>query len=635
MNTKSSISEIKSLVPISTILRAYGSEADSKGNWPCLFSERHTNGDAHPSVTVKDYVATCWSQKCFEQADVFQLVGLKEGIHSFAEQKKRVLELAGIHKTNGNGQGPGKILVTYDYTDEAGTLLHQVCRFDPKDFRQRRPDGKGGWIWNLRDARLVLYRLPEVLNANHVLIVEGEKDVETAYCVGLPSGWAATCNPMGAGKWREEYSTYLKGKKVVILPDADEPGRRHGEQVTQALHGKAKRVDLLKLPDDAKDLSDWATGKTGADLADLLTGNSIHAYRPHPLHESNFHPVPVSELLATTPQQVSWVLDDYLAQGGLVLVAGKPKEGKSTLVYELVVKVAQGLPFLGRESHETGVLILAVEESQTDVQLRLHNLGADTLDNLYVHVGPSESNPTVFTQIIQFVQRHHIRLIVVDTLANFWRVQNENDASEVTQAVKPLLHLARQSGACVLLIHHARKSEGSYGDEIRGSGALFAAVDVALILKRHEVQTQRLLQAQSRYPETPSELVLELRETGYVALGDPASTGKAAKLTKLSAALTDEWEDAETIAKRAALSYRERYRLLDTLVTEGKALRDGKGVKGEPFRFRKNSIHAGGHSIEHESNSRKADSIHAAPPSPCTNGIPAEECQEEINLDAN
>ncbi len=95
-------------------------------------------------------------------------------------------------------------------------------------------------------------------------------------------------------------------------------------------------------------------------------------------------------------------------------------------------------------------------------------------------------------------------------------MRDENDAAEVTQAMKPLLALARDTGACVLLIHHARKSEGSYGDEIRGSGALFAAVDIAMILKRHEVQTQRVLHAISRYPETPAEIVLELRETGYV-----------------------------------------------------------------------------------------------------------------------
>ncbi|MBA7632893.1 hypothetical protein ES703_40449 [subsurface metagenome] len=58
------------------------------------------------------------------------------------------------------------IVATYDYRDESGELLYQVVRYEPKDFRQRRPDGKGGWIWNLNNTRRVLYRLQELLTAD-------------------------------------------------------------------------------------------------------------------------------------------------------------------------------------------------------------------------------------------------------------------------------------------------------------------------------------------------------------------------------------------------------------------------------------------------------------------------------------
>lgn len=360
-----------------------------------------------------------------------------------------------------------------------------------------------------------------------------------------------------------------------------------------------------------------ATAPLGPSAPSVKEGNAIPPYRGDPPHESHFHPVAAPALLAEPPEEIEWILDEYLPAGGLVLLAGKPKEGKTTLSYELAVKVAQGLPFLGRQTRQAAVLILALEEHTRDVRIRLRNLGATTLENLYVHVGPS--TPTVLASILCYVKDHDVKLILVDTLAAFWKIENENDAAEMTKVVKPLLQLARESGACVLLVHHARKAEGQYGDEIRGSGALFAAVDVALVMKRHEVQTQRLLQAQSRYPETPSSLLLELREHGYVALGDPASVGKAARLTTLTASLSDQWEEADAIGKRAGLSRREWHRLLTLLVTEGKALREGKGRKGSPYQFKRNSIHAGGQSIGHETNSIKADSIHAAPPSPCTN----------------
>jgi hypothetical protein len=221
------------------------------------------------------------------------------------------------------------------------------------------------------------------------------------------------------------------------------------------------------------------------------------------------------------------------------------------------------------------------------VKLRLQNLGAEGLDDLYLHIGALSPTPTFFDDLSTFIHDHDIRLVIIDTLAAFWSVDNENDASEMTKAVKPLLRLARESEACILLIHHARKSEGSHGDEIRGSGALFGLVDIAIVMKRHNVETQRLLQAQSRYPETPSELVLELREHGYVALGDPAAVGKADKLRRLRAVLTDDPQETESLAKKAGLSRRDATRILDLLVKDGETIREGKGKRNDPHRFRR------------------------------------------------
>src|SRR6266436_5508784 len=86
-----------------------------------------------------------------------------------------------------------RIVATYDYTDEHGDLLYQVVRYQPKDFKQRRPDGCGGWIWR-KSARHVLYHLPEVLEAPIVFVAEGEKDVETL----RSHGFVATTTAGGA-----------------------------------------------------------------------------------------------------------------------------------------------------------------------------------------------------------------------------------------------------------------------------------------------------------------------------------------------------------------------------------------------------------------------------------------------------
>ncbi len=102
-----------------------------------------------------------------------------------------------------------RIVAEYDYRDERGELLFQTVRFDPKDFRQRRPNGAGDWIWDLDGVRRVLYRTPEISSSaasgDVVYVVEGQKDVETLRGEGM----IATCNPMGAGKWRREYAEQL------------------------------------------------------------------------------------------------------------------------------------------------------------------------------------------------------------------------------------------------------------------------------------------------------------------------------------------------------------------------------------------------------------------------------------------
>ena len=390
---------------------------------------------------------------------------------------------------------------------------------------------------------------------------------------------------------------------------------------------------MMNNPDTLLELEKAAQAPLGPSNPSAEEENAIHAYKSDPPHESHFHPLAADELLAEPLDEVEWVVEEILPAGGLALLVSKPKEGKSTLSYELAVNVTQGSTFLGRRTCQGAVLILALEEHHRDVCMRLRNLGAATPGSLYVHVGPSEPTPTVLASILSFLKEHDVKLVLVDTLAAFWRIENENDAAEMTKVVKPLLQLARESGACVLLNHHARKSEGSYGDEIRGSGALFALVDVAILMKRHEVKTQRLLQFQSRYHETPSELVVELRDHGYVSLGDPAKVGKEARLTTLAASLSEQLDEAGPIAKRAGFSQREVHRLLNILVKEGVALREGKGTKGSPYRFKKNAIHATPQPIGHESNSANADSIHATPPSPRMKENSAIELVEVVDVD--
>jgi putative DNA primase/helicase len=174
------------------------------------------------------------------------------------------------------------IVATYDYTDEADTVLFQAVRYFPKGFSQRRPDGKGGWIWKLGDVRRVLYRLPEIVAApldQTVFVVEGEKDVDR---LAEENILATTC-AMGAGKWQPEYNEALTGRQIVILPDNDEPGRAHARQVAQALCGVAASVKVVELPGlpPKGDVSDFLDNDgTASQLWKIVEGTSVYAPPP-------------------------------------------------------------------------------------------------------------------------------------------------------------------------------------------------------------------------------------------------------------------------------------------------------------------------------------------------------------------
>jgi hypothetical protein len=66
-------------------------------------------------------------------------------------------------------------------------------------------------------------------------------------------------NDLGDGTWRAEYTAWLRGADVVLLPDDDEAGRKHADQIVGFLGGVAKRIGVLPLPSlpEKEDIADW------------------------------------------------------------------------------------------------------------------------------------------------------------------------------------------------------------------------------------------------------------------------------------------------------------------------------------------------------------------------------------------
>ncbi len=244
------------------------SKNNGQGSGICPF-----HADAKPSFSVNLKKGIFYCHGCHAKGSVFDFFMKKNNI-DFKTSLSRLAGIAGVEKQKNKksrNKNTGKIIATYDYMDVNGDLSFQVCRFKPKAFRQRRPNPnkKGAWIWNTKQVTQAPYHLPELTKAKTIFLVEGEKDADLLVSLGL----TASCNPMGAGSWKDEFKPYFKDKHVVILPDNDDEGKKHAEQVAKSLHEVAEKVKLVELPDLPKkgDVSDWIkNGHTKSELLSLV-----------------------------------------------------------------------------------------------------------------------------------------------------------------------------------------------------------------------------------------------------------------------------------------------------------------------------------------------------------------------------
>lgn len=445
-----------------------------------------------------------------------------------------------------------RLVASYDYRAADGTLLYQACRYAPKGFRQRRPDGAGGWTWNLDGVTRVLYRLPGLVASpmsEMVVIAEGEKDVDALVALGL----TATCNPGGAGKWRAEYAEHLRGRMVVVLPDNDEAGRRHADQVARSLVGVAAAVKIVALPGLAPkgDVSDWlAAGGTRerlvalADAAAPFEAEAADALRWRT----------AAEIAAATPQEVDWVASPLVARGAVTDVVSRPKTGKSTMLAHLASAVLDGAPFLGQVTTRSPVVWLTEEADPT---FRALLARADLLDRTDLHVlsyglARAVDWPDVVAAAVQKATGVGAGMVVVDTLPAWARLpaDSENDAGTAMSAVEPLRAAAADHGLAIVIVRHARKGGGDVADAGRGSSAFAGAVDTMMVMSVvADHPTWRRIRAVSRFDATPPELLIELTELGYVILDEEEArdAGHSAQRGRVLAALPEAHAEAVTV----------------------------------------------------------------------------------------
>jgi hypothetical protein len=344
---------------------------------------------------------------------------------------------------------------------------------------------------------LVVYRLPELRSALEadssvrVVIAEGEKDVAAL----VAAGKVATCSPMGAGKWRPEYTRQLVdvgAETITVIADRDTIGYRHAEQVRASLAAAGCKVTVCHAA-QGKDASDALTthGLEYSEAFERITDEALALLCVDPVEKVSVPRVGVRSELAVrradtiTPEKVDFLWRPWLPRK-LTVCDGHPGQGKSTLSIEFAARTTTGGPWPdGSTTVPANVLIVNVEDGAADTIVpRLQAAGADRtmvyiVDGIVNAGEQSDDDPMAFSlraiaeTRATAAQIGNVGLIILDPLmALLPGDTNSYKDSEMRAVLRPWSTLADELGACVLLVRHLTKGSQGGPALLRGQGSV-------------------------------------------------------------------------------------------------------------------------------------------------------------------
>jgi putative DNA primase/helicase len=495
---------------LQSLARALGGEVS--GSQVCAPGPGHSAKDRSLSIKLDPSAPDGFVVHSYAGDDPIackDYVRSKAGIEPFKANGKRKppFDIGKIiaAQSAGRGKPKGNIVATYVYTDDKGKLLYQVVRLEPKDFRQRQPDGKGGWIWKLDDVRRVVYRWPELLKYPDatVFVCEGEKDADRVASLGH-CATAVAC-----GKWTDECVKALTGRECLILEDNDEAGRKKAQEAAQALHGKAKTVRIARLPGlpEKGDVSDWldADTRNAEKLVEVCFAAPlwVPASTTIPANSNTGTALQFACMDEVEAKHVEWLWPGRLARGKLTLLAGDPGIGKSQISVDVAARISQqGSRWPDGNNAPCGsVVILSAEDSADDTLRprleaadaalpRVHMLTATIIDgrpvtfSLQAHLEMLGAKLTALGDAA---------LVIIDPITSYMGKIDGHQTVDVRAVLEPLAAFAERHDVAVLAISHPPKASQSKAlHAVTGSLAFVAAARMVFIATK-EPQTERRL----------------------------------------------------------------------------------------------------------------------------------------------
>ena len=418
---------------------------------------------------------------------------------------ERALMAAVAGQSHNDDRPKRRVIAKYNYTDADGVVLYQVLQLEPKSFRQRRPDGAGGWIWKLDDVQRVLYRWPELLKWPDatIFITEGEKDADNVAALGQ-------CATTVAGsKWTADCVQALAGRDVIILEDNDKAGAKKALAAAQALHSTAKTIRIVLLPDlpNSGDVSDWLdAGGTIERLIEISFETSVWTSPPAPSSptpddaNSGFEeiaadddttdtPVPPAKKLPSKPPlpfidmsrwddeeppEREWAVHERIPLRQVTLFSGEGAAGKSTVQLHLSAAHAIARDWLGTTPMPGPAIFVDAEDDGDEIWRRLaaitrhYGVTFEDLINGGLHLislagddavlatvtrsGKVEPTPR-YQQLLEAAGDIKPKMIGIASSANVFAGE-ENTRPQVQQFIGLLARIAIVANGAVQLISH-------------------------------------------------------------------------------------------------------------------------------------------------------------------------------------
>lgn len=378
----------------------------------------------------------------------------------------------------------------YPYTDAAGGVLYKVIRKDyPTETKYIRPyhqDAHGEWIEGRNNIPAVLYRLPEVLQARRVYIVEGEEKAEVLRAKLLEAGETdfAVTTSGSSTSWQERFADDLKDKEIIIWGDNDPPGQNYAAKILATLEGKAGSIKIIRppnLPTDGGDAVDFfEQGGTVPLLRQIIEQTNEYGQEPPKPLKFVFK----THIEAKNSEPPEFIIEGFLPESRLTAITGKYESLKTTAAASILYSLATGTEWYGRRVQQMPIAYICGEDASGFVSraTALEIANGQEFPYYLLDEAPNMLSEGDAAELLRSIDSLPEKpgIIVLDTLARCMVGGDENSAREMGMLVDNAEKLRRATGATILIIHHTGKN----GDGARGSTALPGAVDTIIKVER-------------------------------------------------------------------------------------------------------------------------------------------------------